>query len=408
MVSHDRYLLDRLTTVMVEVDRGDLRSYVGGYGAYLDGVAQRAASAAQEESVRQNLARRELAWLRRGAKARSRKPRARIDAANALLATRPDAPARAGELTITSSMPRLGNQVVELVDVHAGHVGTDPVLRGVDRVIGPGDRLAIVGANGAGKSTFLDLLAGRVAPRSGSMVVGSTVVLGYYDQHGRTLDETTTVREVVAGPYRPPGTPEDRRLMEQFWFAGSLQYTQVSDLSGGERRRLQLLAVLAEQPNVLLLDEPTNDLDLETLRVLEDFLDGWPGTLVVVSHDRAFLERMCDTVLAVEDGLLTEVPGGLDAWIAMISARPTRRPADATGAPAAKPAAARPPTPGLQKELRALEKTMASLQRRYDQLAERVAGEADHRAAADLGRELTELRAAILDAEEQWLERSVS
>ena len=182
----------------------------------------------------------------------------------------------------------------------------------------------MVGANGTGKSTLLDVLAGRRAPTTGTVERGPTVVVGYYDQHGHELDPEHRVQDVVAGPHRTPGSLADVALMKRFWFTGTLPFTRVGNLSGGERRRLQLLAVLAAQPNVLLLDEPTNDLDLDTLRILEDFLEDWPGTLVVVSHDRAFLDRTIDTVLAIGPDGVAPVPGGLDAWLAGLLAPPVR------------------------------------------------------------------------------------
>ena len=401
LVSHDRYLLDRLTTKMVELDRGAAFTHHGGYGSYLEAVATREEHAASAEVTRKNLARRELAWLRRGAKARTRKPQARIAAAHALLDGGPQAAARTGDLALETQMARLGNQVFELHDIAVAFDGAPPILSEVNLLIGPGDRLAVVGANGAGKSTLLDVLARGRQPTSGRLITGPTVVVGYYDQHASDLDPNATVREVVAGPFRPPGSPEDLALMQRFWFTGSLPFTEVRELSGGERRRLQLLAVLAQGPNVLLLDEPTNDLDLETLRVLESFLDEWPGTLIVVSHDRAFLEQMTDTVLHITPtGSVAEVPGGLEAWVQGLRVPSTRRAPTARaddGDPA--PASAIP----LGRRLRDAEKEMTRLQRQCDKLSDQLLTVTDHQVAATLGAELRSLREALHAAEEAWL-----
>jgi ATP-binding cassette subfamily F protein uup len=431
LVSHDRHLLDRVTTRMVELDRG--RSYVheGGYASYLEHRFDREEKAASAESTRRNLARRELAWLRRGAPARSRKPQARIDAARRIVDGRAEASARAGELDMGFGTPRLGDKVVELHGAGYTHDGgSQPVLSGVDLDLDPVERLGIVGANGTGKSTLLDLIAGRRAPSTGRVETGTTVVVGYYDQRGVDLDLSARVRDLVAGPTRVPGTPEDNRLMERFWFTGELQFARAGTLSGGERRRLQLLLVLAGRPNLLLLDEPTNDLDLDTLRILEDFLEEWPGALVTVSHDRTFLDRTTDRILALDGaGSVASVAGGLAAWVAGAEAAGRRRgslstaggePPGAAGTPAGAPTVARGNGAGgkgpakatgsrsastIGHQLRAVDKELARLQRRRDQLNEAlVAPAADHVALARLGDELTEVQTALDQAELRWLE----
>ncbi|MDQ2725916.1 MAG: ATP-binding cassette domain-containing protein, partial [Actinomycetota bacterium] len=292
---------------------------------------QREAQASEAEVVRANLARRELAWLRRGAPARTRKPQARIDAATRIIEGRPEAPARGTGLDLAFSTPRLGALVIEAEGVSFAYgAGRPAVVAGVDLALEPGARLGIVGANGSGKSTLLDVLAGRREPTSGRLRRGPTVVVGYYDQSGTELDPAARVREVVAGPTRAPGGPEDKALMDRFWFGGALSHAPVSTLSGGERRRLQLLVVLATRPNVLLLDEPTNDLDLDTLRIVEDYLDEWPGSLVTVSHDRAFLERATDQIVALgPGGDVRPVAGGLAVWLAETEASATARSATA-------------------------------------------------------------------------------
>jgi len=421
VVSHDRYLLDRVTTRMVELDRGAAFVHEGGYASYLEGKAEREEHAAAAEDKRRNLARGELAWLRRGAKARSRKPQARVTAARALLARGAAEAARPGGLELDTTMARLGDKVVECRDAGFAYRDGSPVVEHVDLLLGPGDRIGVVGANGSGKSTLLDLLAGRRSPTTGTVETGPTVVVGYYDQHGTELDGGARVQEVVAGPHRTPGSLGDIALMQRFWFTGSLPYARVADLSGGERRRLQLLAVLADGPNLLLLDEPTNDLDLDTLRVLEDFLDDWPGTLVVVSHDRAFLDRTVESLVSVGPDGVRPVPGGLDGWMTSLLAPPSRattgrgRPGTPTGttattatapAPRSSPA---PPGPGpaggppVGRLLRDTEKQLTALGRRRDRLHEVLVTTTDHVEANRLGSELASVQAEIDAAEERWL-----
>ncbi len=300
LVSHDRHYLDRLTTRILELDRGKAYVHEGGYASYLEGRADREARAAKAEETRRNLARSELEWLRRGAPARTSKPKARIESATAIVEGRAEAAARAGELDLAFGAARLGDQVIELDGV--GHRFTDDrwLFRKVTLSLDPRERLGIVGPNGAGKSTLLDVIAGRLAPTEGRVTTGVTVSLGVYDQRGRELDPKMRVEQAVAGPGRKPDW-EDARFLERFWFEPDAQRSPIGLLSGGERRRLQLVLTLRAKPNVLLLDEPTNDLDLDTLRVLEDVLDEWPGAVIVVSHDRAFLERTVTDVLVLDD-----------------------------------------------------------------------------------------------------------
>jgi len=415
LVTHDRYLLDRVTTRMLELDRGTGHVHEGGYASYLEGRAEREERAASAESTRRNLARTELAWLRRGAKARSRKPRARVEAARKLVDGRPAEAARAGDLELDVAMTRLGTKVIECAGVGFAYEPGAPILRHVDLLVGPGDRLGVVGANGTGKSTLLDLLAGRRAPTAGTVEVGPTVVVGYYDQHGAELDPSARVAEVVAGPHRTPGSLADVALMKRFWFTGNLPHTRVGDLSGGERRRLQLLAVLAGRPNVLLLDEPTNDLDLDTLRILEDFLDDWSGTLVVVSHDRAFLDRTIESVVAVDPDGVSPVPGGLDAWLAGLPAPPARtaRGEEPTATVRKAPKAPREPGgdpvrpaggPPIGRLLRDTEKQLARLGRRRDALHEALVATTDHVELTRLGAELRAVQEELDAAEDRWLE----
>ncbi|MDA8295586.1 MAG: ABC-F family ATP-binding cassette domain-containing protein [Actinomycetota bacterium] len=411
LVSHDRHLLDRLTTRMVELDRG--RGYVheGGYSAYLEAKAVREEQSATAEATRRNLARRELAWLRRGAPARTRKSKARIDAATELIERRPDAPARSAGIDLALGTTRLGDDVISCAGVAYTHPGSDrPVVSAVDLELDRRERLAIVGPNGSGKTTLLDLLAGRREPSAGRIERGATVALGYYDQHGAELDPALRVREVVAGPHRAPGSPEDVALMERFWFAGELAFAPVGTLSGGERRRLQLLVMLADRPNVVLLDEPTNDLDLDTIRIVEDFFDDWPGALVVVSHDRTFLERTVERVCALRgDGTLAGVPGGVAGWLAEHEA-PTPTPPSSGRANPGR-AAGRAPAPAgrarsastLSHQLRQLDKQVAALTRRRDALVAELAGASDHLELARIGTALSHAQAELDDAEERWL-----
>lgn len=422
LVTHDRHFLDRITTRVLELDRGAGFVHVGGYDAYLEGRERREDQAARSEDRRRNLARSELAWLRRGAPARTSKPKARIEAATRVVEGRAQPAARAGEMPLHDGTPRLGDRVVELRGV--GHrFGDGPDLfRAVDLLLDPRERLGIVGPNGAGKSTMLDILSGRVAPLEGRIDVGTTVSIGYYDQSGRELDPNQRVRDAVSGAHRESDW-RDNALMEAFWFDGDAQWAPIGNLSGGERRRLQLLLVLAERPNVLLLDEPTNDLDLDTLRQLEDFLEDWPGALVVVSHDRAFLERtVADVIVLDGHGEAARRPGGYAAYEEeRRSVRSRRRTASVGAAPTGAPDAVRPRTgtagrtssPGrpspskLRHDLMTVERELSALRRRRVEL-ESAIGEAgrrgDHERLRVLGGDLTRLGSTLDAAEERWLE----
>jgi ATP-binding cassette subfamily F protein uup len=292
------------------------------------------------------------------------------------------------------------------------------VLSDVNLVLDRRERLGIVGANGSGKSTLLDLLAGRRRPSVGRIEVGPTVVVGYYDQLGAKLDLQARVQELVAGPHRTPGSLPDIELMKRFLFTGELPFARVGTLSGGERRRLQLLLVIAGRPNVLFLDEPTNDLDLDTLRILEDFLEEWPGALVVVSHDRTFLERTTERLVAVgTGGTVSGVPGGVAGWITRVESGDVRR-AGALPAPASTPPASTKakPTPvragtgsggrgsvPTNRLLREAEKSMVKLQRQRDKIAETLTATDDHVEMNRLGAELAAAQAALNAAEETWL-----
>ena len=299
LVTHDRHVLDRVTTRVIELDRGDLFVHEGGYDAYLEGRALREEQAEKAEAVRKNLARTELAWLRRGAPARTSKAKARIRSATELVEHKAQEAARTGSLDLHFGTPRLGNDVVELENVGFAHPGSPPLFEGVDLALDRRERLGIVGSNGTGKSTLLDIMAGRRTPTAGNVARGTTVDLALFDQRGVELDPSARVWEAVVGDAPKPDW-HDVSLMESFWFDSDVQYAPIELLSGGERRRLQLLITLAQRPNVLLLDEPTNDLDVETLRALEGGLEAYPGCAVVISHDRWFLDRVATHVLAFE------------------------------------------------------------------------------------------------------------
>ena len=415
IVTHDRYVLDRVSTRILELDRGAAYVHEGGYDGYLEGRAAREERAAVHEATRQNLARRELAWLRRGAKARTRKSRARVERATELITTRAQAAAREGELDLDSlhqGTPRLGDQVVELHDVTVGFDPDTPLVRGLDLLLDRRERLGIVGANGSGKSTLLDVIAGQREPLSGRRVTGPTVRIGLNDQQGRELDPQMRVRQAVAGDGAEPDW-WDVQLLERFWFDSDAQKSPIELLSGGERRRLQLVLTLASKPNVLLLDEPTNDLDLDTLRALEDFLDDWPGAVVVISHDRTFLDRTVNDVLVIDDQMARRWPGGYAGWLADREGVANVRTLDTSGGPkaAAEPRerseSAHRSRSTVRHELKTAEKDMARLEKRVallrDQLVE--AG-ADHEAIARVGSALADEEAALNEAEERWLERT--
>ncbi|MBC7290942.1 MAG: ABC-F family ATP-binding cassette domain-containing protein [Actinotalea sp.] len=426
VVTHDRWFLDAVCTRMWEVtgsrhgDRrgGAVRPYEGGYAAYVLARAERARQAAVTAEKRDNLLRKELAWLRRGAPARTSKPRFRLDAAAALIADEPP-PRDSLELARTATA-RLGKQVLDVEDVTVAvptsdGAGERVLLDDVTWRLGPGDRFGLVGVNGAGKTTLLRLLTGDVRPRSGRVRRGKTVVVATLSQDVTELDELGGLRavEVVERERRATqvGGKEltAAQLVERLGFARERAQTLVRDLSGGERRRLQLLRLLVGEPNVLLLDEPTNDLDTDTLAAVEDLLDGWPGTLVVVSHDRYLLERVCDRQWALlGDGALRDLPGGVEQYLELRRAA-TRSTAVADDAPAAGADDGAAPS---QAEVRAARKEVARIERRLQRIAEaedrlhaRMAAVAtDHAAVLELDAEARALAAEREQLEEEWLQ----
>jgi len=312
-VSHDRQLIDRVATKTLEVTLDGCHINRGGYQEYLAAKADREHKTERDEATRLTLARKELAWLQRGARARRRKPKSRLAIAHQTLESSPKEDFRKSSLALNEfEQKRLGRKVVDLEGVTMS-AGGKTLFEDVNLSLSSTDRLGVVGPNGAGKSTLLSLIAGVRKPEKGSVDHGSTVRIGYFDQMGRILDRDCTVEEVIAGP----GSRLDHNqaaLLRRFWFEPATHRAQIGTLSGGERRRLQLLEVLAAEPNVLLLDEPTNDLDIDTLRALEDWLDTFDGALVAVTHDRVFLERVVDHVVAVGVDGFRQLGAGEAVW----------------------------------------------------------------------------------------------
>ncbi|BBZ04160.1 ABC transporter ATP-binding protein [Mycolicibacterium chitae] len=411
VVTHDRWFLDEVATATWEVHDGIVEPFDGGYAAYVLQRVERDRVAAAAEAKRQNLMRKELAWLRRGAPARTSKPKFRIDAANALIADVP--PIRNTVELAKLATARLGKDVVDLLDVSVSFDGRT-VLRDIEWRIGPGERTGILGANGAGKSTLLGLIAGTVTPDSGRVKRGKTVQLGVLDQQSGILAEVEgdLVREVIgrlkAGYVVDGRELTPAQLLERLGFAREQLSNRVSDLSGGQRRRLQLMLTLLAEPNVLILDEPTNDVDTDMLTATEDLLDSWPGTLIVVSHDRYLLERVTDQQYAILDGRLRHLPGGVEEYL--------RLAAEPRDAPAARTA----PEPVADEalsgaELRAVEKEIASIDRSLAKLSDRIAAkhqeladhdQSDHVGLAALTEQLRALEAEVEELESRWLELS--
>jgi ABC transport system ATP-binding/permease protein len=407
VVTHDRWFLDEVATVTWEVHDGIVEPFEGGYAAYVLQRVERDRMAASSEAKRQNLMRKELAWLRRGPPARTSKPKFRIDAANQLIADVP--PLRNTVELAKLATARLGKIVVDLLDVSVSYEDR-PVLRDIEWRIGPGERTGIVGANGAGKSTLLGLIAGTVEPERGRVKRGKTVKLAVLDQQGDQLaalagDRIADVLGRLPGGYEVEGrevTPA--QLLERLGFHELS--ARVGELSGGQRRRLQLMLTLLSEPNVLLLDEPTNDVDTDMLTATEDLLDSWPGTLIVVSHDRYLLERVTDQQYAILDGRLRHLPGGIDEYLRLAD-RPTA--AEVAEAPSAESQA----MSGAQR--RTAEKELASTDRQLARLTERIEAkhseladydQSDHVGITKLTGELRALESEVAATENRWMELS--
>ena len=440
LVTHDRWFLDEVAESMWEVHDQRVEPFEGGYSAYILQRVERDRLAAVAEERRRNMARKELAWLSRGAQARSTKPKFRVEAARELIA---DVPPLRNELELKRlAVARLGKQVIDVIDVTAGYPegsadtpsGTAatsgaPVLTDVTWLIGAGDRFGLLGENGAGKSTLIDVIQGKLAPLKGRVKIGQTVRFGVLSQQ---LDELTpyldrTIREVLSTYKRSyvidgkETSPE--KLLERLGFTTQQLWSRIGDLSGGQRRRLMLLLTILSEPNVLILDEPGNDLDTDMLAIVEDLLDGWPGTLILVTHDRYLMERVTDQQYAIIDGHLRHVPGGVDEYLRLVEGgRASRHATDAaagaaTGTPS--PAAASPKqaeTGGLTNaERQRLRKEAASLERRIDTARKRAEeleaamatiDPTDYQALQDQQAKISEAREAVDDLETQWLEVS--
>ncbi|RLP99473.1 ABC-F family ATP-binding cassette domain-containing protein [Micromonospora sp. CV4] len=410
VVTHDRWFLDAVCTNTWEVADQTVRAYEGGFAAWTLARAERERVAAATEARRQNLLRKEIAWLRRGPPARTSKPQFRIDAANALIADVP--PARDTMSLQRMATSRLGKQVYDLENVEL-HAGPKEILRDVTWLVGPGDRIAILGANGAGKTTLLRMLAGITRPDGGRLGTGSTVRPAFLSQeltelpgHLRVLEAVEEVaRRVQLGDREVSAA----QLAEVFGFDDRRLWTPVSDLSGGERRRLQMLRLLAGEPNVLLFDEPTNDLDTDTLAALEDLLDSWPGTIIVASHDRYLIERVTDTAYGMfGDGRLVHLPGGVDEYLARTAER--AGPSRAGATPAAAPTGAiatgmsAAEVRQARKELTRLERQLGKLDQREATLLDQLAADAtDYARVAELDTQLKDLRAQRERIEETWM-----
>ena len=432
IVTHDRWFLDEVCTSMWEVHDGRVDPFEGGYSAYILQRVERDRMAAVTEERRRNMARKELAWLSRGAQARSSKPKFRVDAARELIA---DVPPVRNEIELKRlAVSRLGKQVIDVIDVDAGYADGDagnvkPVLSDVTWLIGAGDRYGLLGANGAGKSTLLNVIQGKIAPTRGRVKIGQTVKFGVLSQQ---LDELkpvwdSTIREVLS-EYKKyyiidgkETSPE--KLCERLGFTTQQLWSRIGDLSGGQRRRLSLLLTILDEPNVLILDEPGNDLDTDMLAIVEDLLDGWPGTLVLVTHDRYLMERVTDQQFALVDGHLTHVPGGVDQYLRMVGETEAGDLAEARGgfAPAeAGQASSSSKGSGqanglsnaerqkLKREVSSLERKMETQRNRVEE-AEAAMQDVDPTNYEALGAQqakIDEAHAALDELEMAWLEAS--
>ena len=435
LITHDRYVLDQVTSRIVEVDRGEASSYQGNYAYYLARKAEQEASAAASEAKFRGVLRRELEWLKRGPKARSTKQKARIQRIEAMQ----EAPKRQqkGELSLASNQRRLGKRAIEAENLsiwataEARAAGAAPLLKGFSYDFSPEDRIGIIGPNGAGKSTLLDLIAARGDQiHTGSLELGSTVKLAYFDQHsevlvgerdaaGRERKVIDVVKEAASSVEVEGSALSASQLLERFLFPPAQQHQPVSKLSGGERRRLHLCRLLIEAPNVLLLDEPTNDLDVQTLTVLEDFLEDFRGCVVVVSHDRYFLDRTVDRLFAFENGELARFEGNYSAYVEQRQQQGRPQPSTPGAAPrrhsgpasaeAPVAAAARPRRRSFKegRELLALETDLPQWEARRGELESLLAsGGSDYAALEALTQELAALSERIEAGEERWLELS--
>jgi ATP-binding cassette subfamily F protein uup len=425
VVTHDRWFLDAVCERTWEIADGQLHAYDGGYAAYVLARAERARIADAAQRRRRNLLRKELAWLRRGPPARTSKPQFRIEAANALIAEEPAA--RNGVELVRLATARLGKTVIDAEDLTI-QAGKRTLLDDVTWQLGPGERVGLVGPNGSGKTTFLRVLAGEdigVGRQPGAaddglgsaqeldvhgrVLRGKTVRLGYLAQDDAGLDLGLSAREVVAevrgNLLASEGAGSAGQLLEMLELRGDTQFTPAGELSGGERRRVQVLRLLVDEPNVMLLDEPTNDLDVETLTELEDLLDGWPGSLVVVSHDRYFLERVTDHVIALlGDGKLSYLGGGIEEYLARRAAQEDAASGPGPGARAGSGLGAAGAQRAAKKEMQRLERQLDRLTAREEELtAELAASASDYEKLIELGAQLRAIQEEKASLEERWL-----
>ena len=428
VVTHDRWFLDEICTDTWEVHDRIVEPFEGGYAAYILQRVERDRQAAAAEAKRQNLMRKELAWLRRGAPARTSKPKFRIDAANALIADVP--PVRDTVELKKMAVSRLGKDVVDLENVSVVYDdpsmpgGKRPVLKKVTWRIAPGERTGILGVNGAGKSTLLSLVTGDLKPTEGRVKHGKTVKIATLTQQLDELNEVANDRvSDVIGRKKRSYIADGKELspsqmLERLGFTSAQLSTPVKDLSGGQKRRLQLMLILLDEPNVLILDEPSNDLDTDMLAAMEDLLDTWPGTLLVVSHDRYLMERVTDQQYAVIDGSFRHLPGGVDEYLALSAAGAGGSAAGSAQARATSSAqaSAEPDTPKVsgaeqraaQKESGAIERRLAKLATEQEKLSEQMSAHdpSDYAGLAALGEQQQALQDEIDELEMRWLELS--
>ncbi|OXM87876.1 ABC-F family ATP-binding cassette domain-containing protein [Paenibacillus rigui] len=425
LVTHDRYFLDRVTNRILELDRGKLYSYDGNYAAFLEKKAERLEREASEEDKRQNLLRRELAWLRRGAKARTTKQKARIDRVVELRDRKVDGPSAQLEMALGAS--RLGKKVIELEGVTKSFEGRK-MVDDFSYIVLPDDRIGIIGPNGSGKSTFLNMLAGRLQPDEGTIEIGTTVKLAYYTQEAVEMDEKQRVIEYIKEAAEVIRTASGEaitaaQMLERFLFPPALQWTQIGRLSGGERRRLYLLRTLMGEPNVLLLDEPTNDLDIQTLTILEEYLEDFPGAVITVSHDRYFLDRTADHLFAFAGGGRVErFMGNYTEY--MEASRLEEQNAQAERKPSAQQgngASSAESGSGERRETTRARKLSFKEQKEWDEIEDKIAGLEERlaevkrqieRAGSDYGKvqelyaEEQQLNGQLEQAMERWTELS--
>ncbi len=412
LVTHDRYFLERVCQRIIEIDGGKLYSYPGSYSHFLEMKAERQTQLVSDESRRQTILKKEMVWLRRGARARTTKQQARIDRINVLQADTPEA--QQAPIEISSLSRRLGKKVIEIQGISKRYASRQ-LINNFSMSIGAGDRIGIIGPNGSGKSTLLNIIAGRIQPDSGSLDIGETVYISYYDQESTELDESMRMIDYVKEGAELIQASADQlltaaQMLERFLFSSSTHYTLIGKLSGGERRRLYLLRKLIEAPNVLLLDEPTNDLDIQTLAVLEDYLDSFAGTVISVTHDRYFLDRVVERTLAFEDGTIREYPGGYSVYAEAQSQREAEQAAAARPRPKLSMAqrqdtAARPRKLSFNeaRELRELEGSIARLEQQQSVLSQQIhdAG-SDYQAIQRLSMELEQTTSGLELAFERW------